>query len=277
MPLQLAVSTPQGSVKEHLLFEGQPYNIGRAKTADVVIDHPQISRQHAILSNTPEKLWSLNDTSSTGCFQLGKKISTLLITTEQSILLGPVACKLKRVSQQEIEKAQSQQVWKKLQLQQYCAQLSQCDSSMSLIRIARDCLIQSLGCERAALVLFDENAGFQQGLGYEPWMDGEGFSGSRTVIRNTIQKQTPLALGNLKAEQEYALQPSVIQHHILAALCVPILVENHVVGVLYGDNTQGRQYFTKTDVAFAASLANVLSLRLLFHSINQKISLLQSS
>ncbi len=277
MPLQLAVSTPQGTVAEHFLIEGQPYHIGRAETADVVISHPQVSRQHAVLSTTSEQLWSLNDTSSTGCFQSGKKISSLLITNEQSILLGPVACRLKRVSNQEMEKSESHQIWRKRQLQQYRTQLSRCDNSLSLIQVAREYMIQSLGCERAALILFDAESGFQQGLGYEPWMDAEGFSGSRTVIKNAIANHSPLALGNLKAEQEYALQPSVIQHNILAALCVPVLVEHQVVGVLYGDNTQGRQYFTNTDVAFATSLANVLSLRLLFHSIDHKISLLQSS
>ncbi|NMH61378.1 FHA domain-containing protein [Alteromonas ponticola] len=277
MPLQIAVSTPQGTMAEHLLFEGQPYNIGRAESADVVINHPQVSRQHAILNHVDDNQWSLNDISSTGCFRLGQKVSSLMIDDEQSILLGPVACKFKRISHHELEKAESHRIWKKLQLQQYCAQLSQCHDSMALIHMARECMMQSLGCERAALILFNQDADFQQGIGYEPWMDAQGFSGSRTVIKKAIAQQAPLAIGNLRAEQDYALQPSIVQHNILAALCVPILVENQVIGVLYGDNTVGRQYFSETDVTFAASLANVLSLRLLFHSIEHKISLLQSS
>ncbi|MCW8109709.1 FHA domain-containing protein [Alteromonas ponticola] len=277
MPLQIAVSTPQGIMAEHLLFEGQPYHIGRANTADIIINHPQISRQHAILRNIGDKQWALKDTSSSGCYKLGKKISSLLIDDEQSILLGPVVCKFKHISNQELEKAETHHIWRKLQLQQYCAQLNLCADSMSLVRLARECLIQSLGCERAAFIVLDQHGNFQQGLGYEPWMDAQDFSGSRTVIKKAIAQQTPLALGNLKGNHDYAMQPSVIQHNILAALCVPVLVENQVAGVLYGDNTIGRQYFSETDVTFAASLANFLSLRLLFHSIDHKISLLRSS
>ncbi|MCW8092607.1 FHA domain-containing protein [Alteromonas sp. ASW11-130] len=277
MPLQLAVSTPEGMVAEHLLFEGQPYHIGRAETADIVIDHPQVSRRHAILSNNDDKQWALNDTSSTGCFCDGERVTLLPIGDEQSISIGPVACRLKPISNLDVEKVESQQIWRKLQLRRYRSQLNESDDSISLIQVARECMLQSLGCERAALILLDEQTGFQQGLGYEPWMDAEGFSGSRTVIKNVIKTRTPLALGNLKADQRYALQASVIQNNILAALCVPILVENQVVGVLYGDNTIGRQYFTETDVSFAVSMANFLSLRLLFHSIDHKISLLHRS
>ena len=36
MPLQIAVSQPNGSVTEHVLFEGRQYRIGRAHSADTV-------------------------------------------------------------------------------------------------------------------------------------------------------------------------------------------------------------------------------------------------
>ena len=37
MPLQLAVTEQNGSISEHLLYEGRTYHVGRADDADIVL------------------------------------------------------------------------------------------------------------------------------------------------------------------------------------------------------------------------------------------------
>ncbi|MGS2719571.1 GAF domain-containing protein [Paraglaciecola aestuariivivens] len=273
MPMQLKVSLESGWVAEHLLFEGNEYQIGRAKTADVLINHPQISRLHATLSSNDDQLWSLRDTSSVGCFRAGQRVKSLPIQGQQILQLGPISCQFNPINHHQLTVLDNQSVWRQQQIKQFSQQFSQCPSSAALLDMARHCLIQTLGCERAALILLDENQQVQQGLGFQAWMQQEDFSGSRTIIRRCIAKQAPQAIGNIKDEPILAAQQSVVRNNIQAALCVPVIAEQQVIAVLYADNTLERQFFTQTEVEFVQSFASILSLRLLFQSIGHNISL----
>ncbi|AGH43368.1 GAF domain-containing protein [Paraglaciecola psychrophila] len=273
MPMRVNISLESGWMSEHILFEGNAYNIGRSTQADVFINHPQISRDHATLSANDD-IWSLQDTSSAGCYHRSKRVSYLPITDQKTLKLGPVLCQFKYLNHHQLTALDNQNMWRQRQVQQLSHQFSQCSSSIALLKSARHCLLQTLGCERAALILVDQQKQLQQCLGHETWMDNERFSGSKTIIQRCIDEKRVLAIGNIQADPSLAIQHSVMRYNIQAALCVPIMSENNVIGVLYADNTQGRQFFTETEVKFVESFANILSLRLLFQSIEHKISAL---
>ncbi len=273
MPLQIALSQPDGVVTEHVLLEGRDYTIGRSSTADIIITNPQVSRHHASLSAQNDSCWSFTDTSSTGCYENGQRLSSATIDKPRTVFFGPVPCKLTPLSPGTLAKQDGNTVWRKQQLSRYHHQINQCDSMLTLVATVRECLLQTLHCERAAFILLDDQAGFQSSIGYEPWMDTEAFSGSRTIIRRAIESGQTLAVGNIQQDTSLNAQQSILQHGIKAALCVPVCLEGDIVGVLYGDNTQGRVYFSDTDTRLASSLAQFLALRLLFQSIEHKISL----
>tara|TARA_Y100001968_G_scaffold71818_1_gene63109 strand:+ start:8183 stop:9028 length:846 start_codon:yes stop_codon:yes gene_type:complete len=278
MPLQIAFGDQSGAVSEHLLFEGIAYKLGRSSAADVVVQHPQVSRLHATLcSDMTDTQWTLDDTSSTGCYVNGKAVKHMTVEKNAIVHFGPVACRLTYLSPDDVARYDSQYFWRKQQLRQHEKALHTTVATASMLDVARHCLLQTLGCERAAMLLLDENGEFEQAIGHEPWMDSNDFSGSRTVIRKCIHSREPIAIGDILADDTFNAQQSVIRFGIKAALCVPIIVEDEVVGVLYGDNTQGRQYFSQTDVKLTQALANMLSLRLLFHAIEHNISLVKET
>jgi pSer/pThr/pTyr-binding forkhead associated (FHA) protein len=272
MPLQVAVKQDNGAVTEHLLFEGRSYNIGRSPNSDIVVSHPQVSRSHALLNADNDNNWFLNDTSSTGCFAYGKPVTSFKVNKQHTMLLGPIACELSPLPHENVVKLDSQRQWRKAQLLRYQSQLHQCTSSTSLIHLAKECLVHSLGCERASLVLFDNIDDFQIGLGYEPWMADNSFTGSRSIIKRSIEDNQVFALGNIVTDDAFNTQNSVIKYGIQAAISVPVYIQDTIVGVLYADSTTFRRYFTQTDIDFAQSLANMISLHLLFHTIEHKLS-----
>lgn len=279
MPLQFAFTEGNGSISEHLLFEGREYQIGRADSADVVISHPQISRSHIVLRATKladnDHVWHLNDTSSTGCFSsAGIPVKHLTLDKPHVLQLGPIPCEFTPVAFNNVVKLDSQREWRKQQLKQYQNQLQYCNNSTALINLARECLTQSLGCERASLILFDKINNYQLGVGYEDWMQGEDFTGSRTIINQCMQANAVRAIGNIVSDHSLNKQHSIINHGIQAAICVPVCLDEKPVGVLYADSTLGRRYFTQTDIEFTTSLANMISMRLLFHTIEHKLSLI---
>ncbi|WP_239059414.1 FHA domain-containing protein [Alteromonas hispanica] len=54
MPLQMAIKQQDGSVAEHVLFEGRDYSVGRSPNSDIIVNHPQVSRSHARLNTDSE-------------------------------------------------------------------------------------------------------------------------------------------------------------------------------------------------------------------------------
>lgn len=277
MPLQLALGHANGVVRQYTFFEGRKYSVGRDSSSDIVLAHPQVSRHHATFEAVNDQFWSVTDTSSTGCYEGGLPISTAYFDIPRTLSFGPVSCRIAPVSTRTLTKQDSVYYWRKRQLEKYQYAVSHCDTMLALVHLARECLMQTLQCERAALIIFDKDNGFQSGIGYEPWMDADGFSGSRTIIRRAIDEKAPVAIGNIQQDSTLNRQHSILQHGIRAALCVPVTVDDDIVGVLYGDNTQGRICFTETDTLVASALAQFLSLRLLFRHLEHKISLVTLS
>ena len=276
MPLQLAYANEQGVITEHLMYEGTSYRLGRSRQADIVIQHPQISRLHATIktdTHNSHSHWTIDDTSSNGCFLGGRAIKHETLPDNSLVFLGPVPCQIKRLSLNDLAQQDSVYFWRKQQLRQFEKTIYQSRDTSAMLDVARHSMIQTLGCERAALLLFNEQLEIGSAMGHEDWMDTTQFSGSRTVIRHAIETRQPVAIGDVQADQQFNARQSIVRFGIKAALCVPVIAENRVIGVLYGDNTQGRQYFTVTDVKLTQLLANMLSLRLLFHSIEHNISL----
>ncbi|OJF69404.1 hypothetical protein BK026_11715 [Alteromonas sp. V450] len=279
MPLQLAVTEQNGSISEHLLYEGRTYHVGRAEDADIVIAHPQVSRSHIVLRSTANRqvtrpIWTLEDTSSTGCFTARGAVKALALEKPQTLQLGPVPCRFTPIEKNNVVQLDSQREWRKRQLQQYQEQIQSCSSSQSLVNLAQECLVNSLGCERGALVLFDRINNFSIEIGYQDWMQSEIFTGSRTLINQTMQTNSVRAIGNIAADESLNQQHSIINYGIQAAISVPVCVQDNPVGVLYADSISNRRYFTQTDIEFATSLANLISMRLLFHKIEHRLSLI---
>ena len=141
MPLQFAFTERNGSVSEHLLFEGREYQVGRADSADIVIPHPQVSRSHIVLRAAKhadnDQIWQLDDTSSTGCFSnAGIPVKHLTLDKPHVLQLGPIPCEFTPVALNNVVKLDSQREWRKQQLNRYQNQLQHCNNSTALINLS---------------------------------------------------------------------------------------------------------------------------------------------
>lgn len=64
------------------------WTIGRAKTADIHLDDPRISRNQATLEATPEG-WFLVNQGRNGMFVGGRRVDRLAVKSPVSVTLGP--------------------------------------------------------------------------------------------------------------------------------------------------------------------------------------------
>jgi serine phosphatase RsbU (regulator of sigma subunit) len=114
--------------------------------------------------------------------------------------------------------------------------------------------------ERAALLCLDENG--------EPKVVGsrvrENSSSkddivlSRTVVRRVVNEKVSLLIEEADLGGSANLMQSIVAQGIRAAMAVPLVDENRVMGLLYADTTEPAVHYTRDDLKAFTLLASVV-------------------
>src|ERR1700756_968493 len=87
------INTPlevQGPGRPWQATVGRLWTIGRANEADVHLENPRVSRDHAVLEATPEG-WLLVNHSNNGMFVDGRRVERLTVTEPVTVVLGSIS------------------------------------------------------------------------------------------------------------------------------------------------------------------------------------------
>jgi hypothetical protein len=72
------------------IAEGRPTSIGRAKSSNLVLDDPTVSRLHAVLLATPDGQWQIVDRSNSNGLKInGRVTQESVLHTNDEVLIGP--------------------------------------------------------------------------------------------------------------------------------------------------------------------------------------------
>ena len=87
---EISIIAPGGQTLHKVtLPEGRHLRIGRAKDADIRLDDPMISRNHAVIVPGAHGTWLLRDAGSThGCFVDGKRVVEATVRHGTEIRIG---------------------------------------------------------------------------------------------------------------------------------------------------------------------------------------------
>lgn len=267
MPLQLAFGLNTGAVSEYLLFEGISYCLGSSPEADIVISHSQISGYHATFSaDLPDYTWQLTDSSGAGFIKGGVTISHSEISSPAVVHFGTAPCSITNLSLDDVAENDCLYFRRKQQLRHIEKSLHSTSDNVVMTDLVCDYMKRMMGCERAVLLLLDDNDQIEHTTGFQTWMTSVRNKRSRSLITHCIQTKSPVIVGNV-ARDHSSENGQIAPDSFSSALCVPIMIENEIAGVVYGDNTKHRQYFTQTEVKLTQSLANILAMRILLNSI----------
>ncbi len=151
-----------------------------------------------------------------------------------------------------------------------------------LLNLVMDMIIQVTRAERGFLMLLKENhAGpLAQALQVRVArnMDQETIAGSeisRSVITQVVQEGRPVLTTDAQADPRFSGQSSIIGFNLRSILCVPLLVKDKIIGVVYVDNRIKTGLFSQEDLDLLAAFANQAAIALenarLFESVRQKM------
>jgi signal transduction histidine kinase len=122
-----------------------------------------------------------------------------------------------------------------------------------------DSVIELTGAERGCILLFDETrAGLDvraaRNLERES-LARESMEFSRTVVETTARTGKPVLATNAQTDPRFADQRSVMQYALRSILCVPLPIQDRILGVIYADHRVKTGVFTERDLDLLAAFA----------------------
>ncbi|MCD4665702.1 MAG: sigma 54-interacting transcriptional regulator [Bacteroidales bacterium] len=132
-----------------------------------------------------------------------------------------------------------------------------------LLYSAMDEAIQISGAERGMIILFDETNQIQfqtaRNINKEEIKNPE-FEVSRTIINTVKKDKEPIYLQNALEKSEYMKKESVKKLQLLSVICLPLIHQKKLFGVVYLDNRTFAGIFQPDTCQFVNEFANFISL-----------------
>lgn len=130
----------------------------------------------------------------------------------------------------------------------------------AVLNRAMDTVIQLTGAERGYLMLRDEQTGeleyrVARNLDREA-IGQESFVVSRSVINRVAESGEPVVTTNAQDDPRFASQESIVAFALRSILCVPLIVRNEGIGVIYADNRIRSGLFGDNELAVLNAFAN---------------------
>lgn len=143
-----------------------------------------------------------------------------------------------------------------------------------VLKVVMNKAIELMQAERGLVMLLDEHGEFQINAAYrfgsEDPTDDE-LRISTSVARQVADTGRSVYTSDAMADDRYAQQASILELHLRSIMCVPIMLDGRVFGVIYLDNSNQTKMFLKSDLylfeLFAQLVANALNNARLYDSV----------
>lgn len=251
MTHSLTIYAQEAAAREVALPAEGAVTIGRDDHCDIVLSDQSVSRRHAQLTITDEAVVLEDLGSKNGCFVDHQRIQrSKQLHSGQRLRLGDVRVRLVGASSRLVRTAgQSHHLQRRLtpelgpqaliqQSLKGILDLSDFSRGFVLLRAEKDSwkIVATTGIEQQEL-------------------NAQHFSGSLTCVRQCVATKKPIIVHRVDPVAWLAGQPSVVEGGIQALLCLPMEVQQQVIGVIYADRTQPGEEVHELELSILASLA----------------------
>lgn len=261
MPAKITVCYSDKPATEAFLHEQSDYRIGRASSCDLVLKHPTVSRQHALMSHLADG-WHLNDQSSqNGTKVNGVKVEASLLNGNELISVGDVDCLFEDKTVQQLKAIESHNHWR---LEQSKAISHVADSMLvDTLQEQLNSVISLMGTQRGLVMLGNDFQSLKVGavLGMSTAdFDNRSFEGSVGAMMKAINNANPVVAMDVSQDAMLAKRESVQRKQIAALACVPLFSENQLIGVVYTDSKESSKVLTELDLDILSIISQQITL-----------------
>ena len=270
----------RGNLPEKIYFlKPRPYVLGRARTTDLCLTEPSISKVHARIAYNGAGTFSIQDQGSLhGVYVNAQRVQEATLTQGANVQLGNVTFKFSVLAQDGSTDQVAEFPW--IEQQQLLLSLVQTlNSTLVLNQVLEqvlDAIMRITRAERGFLLLADGSsqasqyesvAGLRLRVGRNraggiPLSEVQGISTS--VVRKAIASGETVATGNAVADPSIGAAHSVILMDLRTIVCIPLrsprgLADGagavpRALGAIYVDNQETSAPFSAESLKTAEAL-----------------------
>lgn len=146
-----------------------------------------------------------------------------------------------------------------------------------------DAIVRLTRAERAMLLLNNNGeleVKIARNLSQETLDDSASLEISRSVVRQVAETGLPVVTLNAQEDDRFSAQHSVVSYRLRSILCVPLILKEEIIGVIYADNRVASGIFSDGDrdllAAFADQAAVAIDNARLFHEVAEMKQLMDN-
>jgi putative nucleotidyltransferase with HDIG domain len=248
---------------------GQSKVIGRSADADVIVDEPSLSRQHARLSMAPDGEVTLEDLGSTnGVFINGSQRRIATLTPGDTVRLGGIEFNTD-AGRRGLELPEGSMI-RRRQADRTVVDRAALEALLStsreimafgdlqgLLDRVLDRLQTILTPDRSAILLLDPVTRELVPRSVRPagaYANVSDFASS-TAVHESLDSREVLVVEDAKADARLRDAVSIVNAGVRSAISVPLLGRSGPIGALYADRTALRGTFDASQIDYAAAFA----------------------
>ena len=306
MPILIHLSAPRQG--QRFVFS-RSVILGRGQQCDVVLPEASVSRRHAQISVADERCFLVDLGSGNGTFLNGEHLAepTPLVSGDE-VRVGTAVLEFRHADSPRLDGTRSRTITIRdaardsgplplviplanLQLTGPPAdELERMRRKLEFFRQAGVVLTRTLNerelfdallekamavlpqAGRAFILRRDPESGELASIGARTRSGAvEEIPASRTLIDAVIRRREPLASVDVGAEAGFEVANSVRHLNLRAVACLPLLVEDRLVGVMQVDNTEERRGFSADDLDLLSGIAGPIALAMEHSRLHEKL------
>jgi putative nucleotidyltransferase with HDIG domain len=254
----------------------------------------KVSRNHAKIVAIHDGFLIEDMESSNGTLVNGEKIETRLLKSGDTITIGFTEL---RFSEKELGKSGSSEPHATIAIERSISNLSQTllngqvsaserdglalqrlqaimrmnraiggdmDLEIVLEKILEEIFLM-LGPERGAVLALNEDTGELDIVCSRSKAGGNGLDNSllsRSILNKVLEDSVGILVDDASTDDRFSLSESISLDKIRSALCVPLVRQNEVIGIIYLDARSQVKAFTEGDLELLISIAGPASIQI---------------
>lgn len=250
-----------------------PFSLGRKEQCSLVLTHPQVSREHAVIEMEGGNYVLSDQNSRHGTFVNGVRVAKRILRPGDSIMLGSrqsvlvfreggedrAQTVLAQFSKRWSDPAENNDLEKLSLFLQAAQSLGSMEAGQEVLRTMLDYSIRLTGAERGFVFLGEGDESFRLECGRDRY--GDEIAGepaiSRSVVRDAARSKEDFVLTDI-TDEIAAERESIIAHAIRSVIAIPLRAQGStsLLGLLYLDSQDRHQDFTRTGKEILHAMAH---------------------
>ena len=257
MPARLTAYLPEQAAAEFFLATGVAARVGRTPDSEITLDHASVSRAHARLEPIAGS-WRLRDLGSkNGTFADGAPPSDDPLGEHAWLRFGDVTCEFRLLDDAAYARALADRGGRQQASAVHQRKLEQSRALPDLLRGTLAAVVELAGCERGFLLVMGPDGPevrAWQGLDASA-VAAPAFAGSAGTVEQALRERRAVVLNDASADACLGARASVLAGGLRALVCLPLVVGDDALGLVYADSREPGRAITALDLDLLSAFA----------------------